>query len=125
MSFIICKYMAILFICYPKCGTCKKAQKWLEERNIEYTFRDITLERPTEGELRRWIKASGLEISRFFNTSGMLYRQMKLKDKVKTLPEEALLEILASDGMLVKRPVLVLEKDVLIGFNEKKWAERF
>jgi len=117
--------MAILFICYPKCGTCKKAQKWLEERNIEYTFRDITLERPTEGELRRWIKASGLEISRFFNTSGMLYRQMKLKDKVKTLPEEALLEILASDGMLVKRPVMVLENDVLIGFNEKKWAERF
>jgi len=117
--------MKPLFICYPKCGTCKKAQKWLEEKNVEYVYRDITLERPSINELRGWIRASGLEAPRFFNTSGMLYRQMNLKDKVKTLPEEALLEILASDGMLVKRPVLVLEKDVLIGFNEKKWAERF
>lgn len=111
----------ILFLWYPRCGTCKKASKWLDENNVEVVKRDITIENPTKEELKAWIVQSGLSINRFFNTSGILYREMNLKDKVKTASEEELLDILASNGMLVKRPLLVTKDKVLVGFKEEEW----
>lgn len=114
----------ILVLCYPKCGTCQKAAKWLQANDVEVESRDITKENPTREELKKWYEKSGLPINRFFNTSGMLYRDLNLKDKVKTASDEELLTILASNGMIVKRPLVVLEDGVLLGFKEAEWSER-
>lgn len=115
--------MKILFIEYPKCTTCKKAKKFLQDNNIEFEDRNIVEENPTKEELKTWIEKSGLPIQKFFNTSGVLYREMNLKDKVKIAPEEELLDILSSNGMLVKRPLVILEEGILIGFKEDQWRE--
>ncbi len=114
----------MLFIHYPKCTTCQKAKKWLDSHNISYTERHIKEENPTLDELTRWYKASGLPLKKFFNTSGMLYREMGLKDKLADMPEEEQLKLLASDGMLVKRPIIVKGDTVLTGFREKEWEEK-
>ncbi|GAA0086614.1 Spx/MgsR family RNA polymerase-binding regulatory protein [Clostridium sp. MB05] len=116
--------MSVLFIEYPKCTTCKKAKKFLTENNIEFIDRHIAEENPTKDELKNWISKSGLGINKFFNTSGVLYREMQLKDKVKVLPEDELLDILASNGMLVKRPIIVKDDTVLVGFKEAEWIEK-
>lgn len=114
----------ILFLQYPKCGTCQKAAKWLKENNIEVMSRDITKENPTGKELSAWIEKSGLPIAKFFNTSGKIYKEEKLKEKVKSASIKELLDILSSNGMVVKRPIVVSDKFVLVGFNEKEWAEK-
>lgn len=116
--------MNVTLVEYPKCTTCKRGKKWLEEHNITYTDRDIKLENPTVEELKEWQKMSGLPLKRFFNTSGMLYREMDLKNKLPDMSEEEQLELLASDGMLVKRPLLVTEDTVLVGMKEKEWQEQ-
>lgn len=113
----------MLFVCYPKCSTCRKAAKWLDEHGIAYESRDIKEQKPSADELRLWHKKSGLALKRFFNTSGMLYRQMELKNKLDLMTEEEQLSLLASDGMLVKRPILVTDAVVLIGFREKEWEQ--
>lgn len=113
----------MLFVCYPKCSTCKKARKWLDESNVEYTLRDIKTDNPTAEELKTWWKKSGLPLKRFFNTSGNIYKEMKLKDKLPEMSEEEQLALLATDGMLVKRPILVGEDKVLVGAKEKEWEE--
>ncbi len=112
------------FICYPKCTTCQKAQKWLDENGISYTFRDIKMENPTYGELTVWHERSGLPLKRFFNTSGLLYKSMGLKDKLPQMGEDEMLRLLATDGMLVKRPLLVSDEFVLVGFKETEWTEQ-
>ncbi len=117
--------MSILFINYPKCSTCVKAKKWLEENNLSFTDRHIVENNPTAEELKEFIALSGLPVKKFFNTSGMLYREMNLKEKVATESDEELIKILASNGMLVKRPLVVTEKGVLLGFKADKWAEFF
>ena len=111
----------MLFICYPKCSTCQKAKKWLDNQGIEYTERHIVEDNPTYEELREWYQKSGLPLKRFFNTSGMLYKEMKLKDKLPEMSEEEQLKLLATNGMLVKRPLLITEDKVFVGFKE---AER-
>ena len=111
----------MLFVCYPKCSTCKKAQAWLDARDAKYDVRHIVEDNPTADELRRWHAASGLPLRRFFNTSGMLYRDMALKDKLPTMSEDEMIDLLATNGMLVKRPLLVLDDTVLVGFREKEW----
>lgn len=111
----------MLFLCYPKCSTCMKAKKWLEGREMEYEMRDIKEENPSADELRRWWKKSGLPLKRFFNTSGNLYKEMKLKDRLPEMTDEEQLELLGTDGMLVKRPILVDGDTVLVGFKEKEW----
>lgn len=111
----------MLFVCYPKCTTCQKAKKWLEEQEMEFELRDIKEENPTKEELRGWYQKSGLPLKRFFNTSGMLYKEMKLKDRLPEMSEEEQLELLSTDGMLVKRPILVTEDKVLVGFRQKEW----
>ena len=111
------------FICYPKCTTCQKARKWLDENNIEYEFRDIKTENPTLEELTAWYKLSGLPLRKFFNTSGLLYKSMELKTKLPNMTDEEMLSLLATDGMLVKRPMLIMEDKVLVGFRENEWAE--
>lgn len=116
--------MSVLFVEYPKCTTCRKAKKFLTENNIEFIDRHIADENPTKEELKDWIAKSGLPINKFFNTSGVLYREMQLKDKVKVLPEDELLDILASNGMLVKRPIVIRDNTVLVGFKEADWIER-
>lgn len=113
--------MSYLFVEYPKCTTCKKAKKWLEENNVNFIDRDIKLENPTKEELKSWLDKSRLEIKKFFNTSGVLYREQGMKDKVKVLSQEELLDILASDGMMVKRPLIIGEDKVLVGFKEAEW----
>lgn len=113
--------MKYLFICYPKCSTCKKAKKFLEDNNIEFEERNIKEENPSFDELRTWIKKSNYDIKKFFNTSGILYREMNLKEKLLTMTEEEKIELLARDGMLVKRPILIGEETVLVGFKEKEW----
>ncbi len=112
------------FICYPKCSTCRKAQKWLDEREIPYTLRLIREENPTAEELRRWQQLSGLPLRRFFNTSGLQYKALQLKEKLPAMSEEEQLALLATDGMLVKRPLLVGKDFVLVGFREADYAER-
>ncbi len=112
-----------LFVCYPKCSTCKKAENWLKENEISYELRNIKENRPSKEELEAWHKKSGLELKRFFNTSGMLYREMQLKDKLPSMSDEEKLELLATDGMLVKRPILVTEDKVFVGFKEKEWQD--
>ena len=112
------------FICYPKCTTCQKAKKWLDENKIEYELRDIKLDNPTYEELTAWYKKSGLPLKRFFNTSGLLYKSMGLKNKLPEMTEEEMLKLLATDGMLVKRPILVGDDFVLTGFKEAEWNEK-
>ena len=111
----------IKFICYPKCTTCQKAQKWLDDNKIEYEFRDIKLDKPTLEELSAWYEKSGLSLRKFFNTSGLLYKSLDLKNKIPTMTEGEMLELLASDGMLVKRPLLLFDDVVLVGFKEAEW----
>ena len=111
----------MLFVHYPKCSTCKKAMNWLDEHNVEFDQRHIVEDNPTVDELRLWHKMSDLSLRRFFNTSGMLYRDMGLKDKLPSMSEDEMYELLASNGMLVKRPLLVLDDTVLVGFKEKEW----
>ena len=113
----------MLFVCYPRCSTCKKARKWLDDHAAVYETRDISEDNPTEAELRAWQKKSGLPMKKFFNTSGMLYRDMGLKDKLDSMTDDEMAELLATDGMLVKRPLLITDKTVLIGFKEKEWVE--
>ena len=114
----------MLLICYPKCTTCQKAKKWLESQGIAYTERNIAEENPTYAELNEWYKKSGLPLKRFFNTSGLLYKSMQLKDKLPEMSEEEQLKLLATDGMLVKRPLVVDGDNVLTGFKEAEWAEK-
>ena len=109
------------FICYPKCTTCQKAKKWLDDNNIEYELRDIKENNPTFEELCEWHKMSGLPLKKFFNTSGLLYKSMGLKDKLPNMSEEEQLKLLSTDGMLVKRPFLINEDFVLVVFKEKEW----
>lgn len=114
----------IKFICYPKCTTCQKARKWLDDNKIEYEFRDIKLDNPTLGELKEWHNKSGLPLKKFFNTSGLLYKSLDLKNKIPTMTEDEMLKFLASDGMLVKRPLIVGDDFVLVGFKETEWNTR-
>ncbi|BFL38822.1 arsenate reductase family protein [Agathobaculum sp. NSJ-28] len=114
----------MLFVCYPKCTTCQKAQKWLEEKGVEYQFRDIKQEKPTEQELRQWHAMSGLPLKRFFNTSGLQYKALGLKDKLPSMSEDEQFALLATDGMLVKRPLLVGADFALPGFKPAEWQER-
>lgn len=113
----------MLFLCYPKCSTCQKARKWLEEQGISFEERDIKLNNPTEEELRTWYARSGLPLKRFFNTSGLQYKALGLKDKLPTMSEEEQLALLATDGMLVKRPLIVDEDFVLTGFKQAEWEQ--
>ena len=111
------------FICYPKCTTCQRARKWLDDNQIEYEFRDIKLENPTREELTAWYHMSGLPLKKFFNTSGLLYKSLDLKNKLSTMTEDEMLTLLASDGMLVKRPLLIGDDFVLVGFKEDEWGK--
>ena len=115
--------MSKLFINYTKCSTCKKAEKFLKENNIEFINRNIVEENPSAEELALWMEKSGLEPRKFFNTSGVLYREMNLKDKIKTMSKEEMIEILSTNGMLVKRPLLVMDDKVLVGFKEENYKE--
>ena len=112
------------FICYPKCTTCQKAKKWLDDNKIEYEQRDIKLDNPTLDELTAWYNKSGLTLKKFFNTSGLLYKSLDLKNKLPTMTEDEMLKLLATDGMLVKRPLLVGDDFVLVGFKEIEWSEK-
>ena len=114
----------VKFICYPRCITCQNARKWLESNGIEYELRDIKLESPTREELCEWYRASGLPLKRFFNTSGLLYKSLNLKEKLPTMSEEEQLRLLATDGMLVKRPIAVKGDVILTGFKEAEWSEK-
>ena len=114
----------IQFICYPKCTTCQKAKKWLDDNKIEYNFRDIKENNPSLEELTAWYKMSGLPLKKFFNTSGLLYKSMELKDKLPEMRDEEQLKLLATDGMLVKRPLVIGEDFVLVGFKESEWIEK-
>ena len=113
----------IVFFCYPKCSTCQKAKKWLQENSVEFTERDIVKNNPTEVELKKFYKKSKKELKKFFNTSGILYREMELKDKLPKMTEEEMLKLLATDGKLVKRPMIVTKDFVLNGFKEEEWKE--
>ena len=112
------------FICYPKCTTCQKAKKWLDDNKIGYELRDIKEDNPSFEELSDWYKMSGLPLKKFFNTSGLLYKSMELKDKIPAMSEEEQLKLLATDGMLVKRPIVVGEDFILVGFKESEWSEK-
>lgn len=114
----------MLFIEYPKCTTCKKAKKWLDDNSIEYTDRHIKEENPTYEELKKWYEESGLPLKRFFNTSGLIYKSMGLKDKLTEMSEDEQLKLLATDGMLVKRPLVIADGAILTGFKEKEWEEK-
>lgn len=114
-----------LFIEYPKCSTCRNAKKWLEDHKIEFVDRHIIENNPTEEELTKWIKESKKDIKKWFNTSGMKYKELNLKDKLVNMSEKEKIKILASDGMLVKRPILITDKGVLVGFREAEWEESF
>lgn len=115
--------MKNIFIEYPKCSTCKKAKKWLEENNIEFEDRNIVEETPTVKELTEWIKKSKEDVRRWFNTSGLRYKELNLKEKLLTMNEEEKIALLASDGMLIKRPLVISDKGILVGFKEEKWKE--
>lgn len=114
----------LTFICYPQCSTCKKAQKWLDEQRIAYALRNIKTENPTSDELRLWHSLSAQPLKKLFNTSGLVYRSLGLKDRLSDMSEEEQLALLSSDGMLIKRPLLVGDDFVLIGFNQAKWEEK-
>ena len=113
----------MIFVCYPKCSTCQKAKKWLNEHNVEYTERHIAEEKPTYDELKEWHEKSGLPLKKFFNTSGLLYKEMNMKDKLPSMSEEEQLRLLSTNGMLVKRPILVTGDKVLVGFREAEWDD--
>lgn len=113
--------MKNIFIEYPKCSTCKKAKKWLEDNKIEFIERNIVTETPTVEELTKWIKESKEEIKKWFNTSGLKYKELNLKEKLLTMTDTEKIELLASDGMLIKRPLLISDKGIFIGFKEEKW----
>ena len=115
--------MKNLFIEYPKCSTCQKAKKWLDENKIEYVDRNIVTEIPTKDELKKWIPKSGLDVRKFFNTSGMKYRELNIKEKIKDMSEDEIYELLASDGMLIKRPLFISDTLILKGFKEKEWEQ--
>lgn len=115
----------MLFICYPKCSTCQKAKKWLDEHNVEYTERHIVESNPSYEELKLWHVKSGLALKKFFNTSGLLYKELQLKDKLPEMSEEEQLKLLATKGMLVKRPIVVEGDKVLVGFRESEWENLF
>ena len=114
----------VKFICYPKCTTCQRAKKWLDDNGIEYDLRDIKLDKPTLDELTEWHKKSGLSLKRFFNTSGLLYKSLDLKSKLPNMTDSEMLSLLSTDGMLVKRPILVGDDFVLVGFKEDSWKEK-
>ncbi len=114
----------MLFIEYPKCSTCQKAKQWLIDNGIEFADRNIKEQNPNYDELKEWYARSGLELKRFFNTSGLLYKSMNLKDRLPEMSEDEQLKLLASDGMLVKRPLIITDKAILTGFREKEWAEK-
>lgn len=114
----------MLFVCYPKCSTCQKARRWLDEHQSPYTLRDIKEDNPTRDELAAWHQRSGLPLRRFFNTSGMLYRDLNLKDRLPDMGEDEQLDLLSTDGMLVKRPLLVGDDFVLVGFKQAEWEDR-
>jgi transcriptional regulator, spx/mgsR family len=114
----------MLFVYYPRCSTCQKAKKWLDENNLKYTERHIVEDNPTYEDLKDWYSRSGLPLKKFFNTSGLLYKDMKLKDKLPGMSEDEQLKLLATNGMLVKRPVVVNGDTVLLGFKEAEWAEK-
>lgn len=114
----------ITFLCYPKCTTCQKAKKWLDDNKIEYELRDIKNDNPSFQELEHWHEISGQPLKKFFNTSGLLYKSMELKSKLPSMSEEEMLKLLSTDGMLVKRPLLVTQTDVLIGFKESEWESK-
>ena len=112
------------FICYSKCGTCRKAQKWMQDNGIEFESRAIITQNPTKEELKIWIETSGLPINKFFNTSGQIYKEQNIKEKVKTASKDELIDLLASEGKLVKRPVLVNDNFILVGFKEEDWRSK-
>ena len=113
----------IIFLCYPKCTTCQKARKWLDDNKIEYEIRDIKLDNPTLDELSEWYKKSGLPLKKFFNTSGLLYKSLDLKNKLPTMNDDEMLKLLARDGMLVKRPLLIRDDFLLVGFKEDEYGK--
>ena len=113
----------IKFICYPKCTTCQRAKKWLDDNALEYTLRDIKLDNPSKEELTEWYKKSALPLRKFFNTSGLLYKSLDLKNKLSEMSEDEMLTLLSTDGMLVKRPILLTDTAVLVGFKEDEWAK--
>lgn len=113
----------MLFLCYPRCSTCQKAKKWLDEQGKEYVERHIVEDNPTYDELKSWYEISGLPLKKFFNTSGLMYKELQLKDKLPTMSEEEMLKLLATNGMLVKRPLLISDEKVLVGFKEAEWEE--
>ena len=115
--------MKILFIEYPKCSTCQKAKKWLEQNNIEFDDRHILENNPTKEELKKWIKQSGYDIKKFFNTSGMKYKELNLKEKLPNMTDDEKIQILSTDGMLVKRPLIITDDLILVGFREKEWEQ--
>ena len=117
--------MSNLFIEYPKCSTCQKAKKWLQDNKIKFEDRNIIEENPTAEELKRWIKLSGKDIKKWFNTSGLKYRELKLSQKLNNMTDEGKIDILASDGMLVKRPIFISDDGILIGFKQEEWEEFF
>ena len=114
----------MLFLCYPKCTTCQKAKAWLDAQGVSYTLRDIKLDNPTMDELKAWHQASGLPLKKFFNTSGLQYKALGLKDKLPTMSEEEQFALLATDGMLVKRPILIGDDFALTGFRQVEWEEK-
>ena len=114
----------MIFICYPKCTTCQRAKKWLDDNGVFYTLRDIKLDNPTLDELSEWHGASGLPLKKFFNTSGLLYKSLALKDKLPEMTDDEMLALLSTDGMLVKRPLLIGDGFVLVGFKEAEWSEK-
>lgn len=115
--------MSVLFLEYPKCTTCQRAKKWLDEHQVDYEDRHIKENNPTEEELKAWYEKSGLPLKKFFNTSGLLYKSMQLKDKLPDMSVEEQLALLATDGMLVKRPLIIKEDGVLVGFKEAEWEK--
>ena len=116
-------YMKNIFLWYPKCTTCQKAKKWLEENNIEFEERHIVEDNPSKKELKIWINQSDYDIKRFFNTSGLKYKELNLKEKLSQISDDEKIELLSSNGMLVKRPILITDKKILVGFKEKEWEE--
>ncbi len=117
-------FTMLKYICYPKCTTCQKAKNWLDKNNLKYSLRDIKADNPSFEELSLWYKKSGLPLKKFFNTSGLLYKSMELKDKLPNMTEEEMLKLLSTDGMLVKRPILIGDDFVLVGFKESDWSAK-
>lgn len=113
----------MIIIEYPRCSTCKKALKYLQDNKVKYIDRDIVKDKPNEKELKKWINQSGKDVKKFFNTSGIKYRELNLKDKLKQMTDEEKIRVLSSDGMLIKRPILIAKDKILIGFKEKEWEE--